>query len=164
MDVVSLPKDGWGYTFSLVHMGPRRGRIQLQPVQIKEGWGSSPLENPRTEWKFLARKIMDFYGHHYGPFSMIFQLCLMTLEGTGKDVVVSKKWSFLLMIPFNQSSTSSLPGLISCSSWKSSSWLARRWRSKVRLFMGKAAYKKAMFSKDLYVFSIGKVGAFRALL
>ena len=29
---------------------------------IKRGW----LENPRTEWRFLARKITDFYGF-YGP-------------------------------------------------------------------------------------------------
>ena len=39
---------------------------------IKHGW----LANPRTEWRFLARKITDFCG----PFSST--PCLRTLEGT----------------------------------------------------------------------------------
>ena len=38
---------------------------------IKHGW----LENPRTQWSFLARNLTDFYG----PLSST--SCLMTTEG-----------------------------------------------------------------------------------
>ena len=63
------------------------------PLAIKHGW----LENPRAEWRFLARKITELNGHGKSPLNGGFnriimdkwsmassQPCLMTPEGTSR--------------------------------------------------------------------------------
>ena len=47
------------------------------PLVVKHGW----LQNPRAEWRFIARNIIYFYG----PFSS--EPCLMTPEGVLYDVL-----------------------------------------------------------------------------
>ena len=49
--------------------------VCIYPLVIKHG--NMAMENPRTEWRFLARNIIGFYG----PFSS--KPCLMTPEGMG---------------------------------------------------------------------------------
>ena len=56
------------------------GIYRWYPLVSSASW----LENPGTEWRFLARKITGFYV----PFSS--QLCLMTPEGSFD----TKLWSF----------------------------------------------------------------------
>ena len=51
----------------------------VSPQVIKHGW----LENPRAEWRFLARKITDFYS----PFSST--PCWMNREGSSTHCIPS---------------------------------------------------------------------------
>ena len=58
MVIIFLGREIWSDLRITEELGPRHIGY---PLVMKHGW----LENPRKEWRFLARKLTDFHG----PFS-----------------------------------------------------------------------------------------------
>ena len=74
----AIHRDEPSMGFSPVTWFGSEGSTSIPPLIIQHGW----LENPRTEWKFLERKITDFYG----PFSSTpWLIWLMTPESKTPD-------------------------------------------------------------------------------